>query len=74
MLTTCGDQSDPRIRLNVDIADALTFVFKSDGNNPQQYRGVNITIIEINSTAANVSDNVHFLLAVHNVHINIVVW
>ena len=69
MLTTCGNQADPRIRLGVDIAQALTFVFKSDGNNPQRYRGVNVTIIEINATAANVSDNV-YLMAAHNIHVN----
>ena len=55
MLVTCGNQSDPRIRLRSDVVDALTFVFRSDGNN-QQHRGVSLTIIEIDATAANVSD------------------
>ena len=58
MLVTCGDQSDPRVRLGVDIAEALTFVFRSDGNS-QEHRGVNITIIEINATAANVSNDAY---------------
>ena len=58
MLVTCGDQSDPRVRLGVDIAEALTFVFRSDGNS-QEHRGVNVTIIEINATAANVSNDAY---------------
>ena len=52
---SCGDEPDPRIRLGVDIPQALTLIFRSDGNG-QQNRGVNLTIIEINSTAADVSD------------------
>ena len=58
VLVTCGDQSDPRITLGVDIAQALTLIFRSDDNG-QQNRGVDLTIIEINATAANVSDHVH---------------
>ena len=50
---TCGNQSDPRIQLGVDVADALTLAFMSDGS--QQRRGVNITVFEINGTAATVS-------------------
>ena len=56
-MVTCGNQSDPRIRLGVDIAQALTLIFRSDSNG-QQNRGVNLTIIEINSTAANVSKDI----------------
>lgn len=58
MLVTCGNRPDPRLDKNVDIANELTFVFRSDSNNPH-YRGVNLTIIEMNATAANVSDNKH---------------
>ena len=39
----------------MDVAQALTLIFRSDGN-VEQNKGVNITIIEINSIAANVSD------------------
>ena len=55
LLVTCGNQSDPRIQLGVDVADALTLVFMSDGS--KQKRGVNITVFEINGTAATVSYN-----------------
>ena len=54
ILLTCGNQSDPRIQLGVKIADELTFIFRSDSND-QQNKGVNLTILEINATAANVS-------------------
>jgi len=52
VLVTCGNQTDPRLQLGVDIADALTLVFMSDGK--KQRRGVNITMFEINGTAATV--------------------
>lgn len=71
MLVTCGDQADPRIRLGVDVAQALTFIFRSDGNNPL-FTGVNITMIEINATAADVSDNVH-LVVTCNIHYECIV-
>jgi len=58
---TCGDLSDPRIELGVDVAEALTLIFRSDANN-QQNRGVNLTIFEINATAATVSDSVYSLI------------
>ena len=64
VLVTCGNQSDPRIRLRSDVVDALTFIFRSDSNN-QQHRGVELRIIEINATAANVSNNVYYLLSIH---------
>ena len=54
VIVTCGNQSDPRIRLGVDVAQSLTLIFRSDSNG-QKNKGVNLTIIEINSTAANVS-------------------
>ena len=57
---TCGNQSDPRIRLGVDVAEALTLIFRSDAND-QQNRGVNLTVLEINATAATVSDSVYSL-------------
>jgi len=65
---TCGNQSDPRIRLGVDVAEALTLIFRSDANN-QQNRGVNLTVLEINATAATVSDSVYSLITciVHTV-------
>ena len=53
MLVTCGNVTDPRLQLGVDVADALTLVFMSDGTD--QRRGVNITVFEINATAATVS-------------------
>ena len=49
----------------MDIAQALTLIFRSDGN-VEQNRGVNITIIEINSTAANVSDYNYVHLCICN--------
>ena len=52
VLVTCGNETDPRVQLAVDIADALTLVFMSDGS--KQKRGVNITVFEINGTAATV--------------------
>jgi len=58
---TCGDQSDPRIELGVDLANELTLIFRSDANN-QQNRGVNLIISEISTTAAMVSDNVYSLI------------
>ena len=58
MLVTCGNKTDPRVQLGVDIADALTLVFMSDGSN--QKKGVNISVFEINGTAATVR-NMHVL-------------
>ena len=52
VLVTCGNETDPRVQLGVDVADALTLVFMSDGS--KQKRGVNITVFEINGTAATV--------------------
>lgn len=52
MLVTCGNETDPRLQLGIDIADALTLVFMSDGS--KQRRGVNLTVFEINATAATV--------------------
>ena len=66
-LVTCGNVSDPRIRLGVDVAEALTLIFRSD-DNTQQNRGVNLTVLEINATAANVSGNTYSLLNVHSVY------
>jgi len=53
ILVTCGNETDPRIQLEIDIADALTLVFMSDSSG--QGRGVNLTVFEINGTAATVS-------------------
>ena len=55
VLVTCGNVSDPRIRLRIEIAQALTLIFRTD-DSAQQNRGVNLTILEINATAANVRD------------------
>ena len=52
VLITCGNKTDPRLQLGVDIADALTLIFMSDGS--MQKRGVNLTVFEINATAATV--------------------
>ena len=49
---TCGNETDPRIQLEVDVADALTLVFMSDSSG--EGRGVNLTVFEINGTAATV--------------------
>ena len=57
---TCGDVSDPRIRLGVDIAQGLTLIFRTD-DSAQQNRGVNLTILEINATAANVRDLIYII-------------
>ena len=65
-LVTCGNISDPRIRLGVDVAQALTLIFRSDSSVAQN-RGVNLTIIEINTTAANVSDYIHLNARYNNV-------
>lgn len=61
MLVTCGNVTDPRLQLGVDVADALTLVFMSDGTD--QRRGVNITVFEINATAATVS-SVYFTIMI----------
>ena len=61
MLVTCGNKTDPRVQLGVDIADALTLVFMSDGS--KQKRGINITVFEINGTAATVR-NIFSLLII----------
>ena len=61
VLVTCGNQSDPRIRLGVEVAQALTLIFRSDGSN-RQNRGVNLTVIEINTTAADVSEYVLYIM------------
>ena len=66
MLVTCGNQPDPRIRLNSVVGDELTFIFRSNENN-QQHRGVNLIIIEIDATAATVSDVCTYWL--HILHI-----
>ena len=61
VLVTCGNKTDPRVQLGVDIADALTLVFMSDGS--KQKRGINITVFEINGTAATVR-NIFSLLII----------
>jgi len=48
---TCGNQSDPRIRLGVSLADELTLIFRSDNEN--QYKGVRLIIEEIDTTVSN---------------------
>jgi len=55
---TCGDQSDPRIKLGVNLANELTLIFRSDANN-QKNRGVYLVISEIDATEATVSDSVY---------------
>ena len=55
VFVTCGNVSDPRIKLNVEIAPALTLIFRTD-DSAQQNRGVDLTIFKINATAANVRD------------------
>lgn len=61
VLVTCGNVTDPRLQLGVDVADALTLVFMSDSTD--QRRGVNITVFEINATAATVS-SVYFTIMI----------
>jgi len=58
---TCGDEPDPRIKEKVDIKNNLTLIFRSDANN-DKYRGVNLTIMEIDATAATVSDSIYSLI------------
>lgn len=60
VLVTCGNETDPRLQLGVDVADALTLVFMSDGS--KQKRGVNITVFEINGTAATVRKNMRLII------------
>jgi len=48
---TCGNQSDPRIRLSVEVADELTLIFRSDAQN--QNRGVYLIVLEIDATVSN---------------------
>jgi len=48
---TCGNQSDPRIRLGVGVPDELTLIFRSDAEN--QNRGVYLTVMEIDATVSN---------------------
>ena len=63
VLVTCGNETDPRLQLGVDVADALTLVFMSDGS--KQKRGVNITVFEINGTAATVRKICILLMAIY---------
>ena len=50
-LVTCGNITDPRIQLEVDVASALTVVFKSNGN--IEFRGVVLYILEIDPSVRN---------------------
>ena len=61
VLVTCGNVTDPRMQLGVDVASALTLVFMSDDS--EQRRGVNLTVFEINATAATVS-SVYFAVMI----------
>ena len=64
-LVTCGNITDPRIQFEVDVASALTIVFKSNGNN--EFQGVVLYILEIDPSVRNLfSYNVYgsfYLLA-----------
>ncbi|XP_065921053.1 collagen alpha-1(I) chain-like isoform X2 [Dysidea avara] len=47
-LVTCGNITDPRIQVAVDVASALTFIFRSDNNN--SHNGMRLLVTEINAT------------------------
>ena len=44
-IVTCGSEIDPRIHFEVDVADALTLVFKS--NEMDQRKGIILLIFEL---------------------------
>ena len=50
-LVTCGSVTDPRIQFEVDVASALTLVFKSNGEN--EFQGVALYILEIDPSVRN---------------------
>ena len=51
-LVTCGNVTDPRIQVAVDIASALTLIFRSDDKNP--HKGMRLLVMEINTTSYSV--------------------
>jgi len=58
VLVTCGNETDPRIQLQVDIADALTLIFMLD-DSIQHPIGINLIVLEIDAAAATVR-NIYF--------------
>ena len=51
-LVTCGNVTDPRIQVAVDIASALTLIFRSDDKTP--HNGIRLLVMEINTDSYSV--------------------
>lgn len=52
-MVTCGDVIDPRIQIAVDVASALTLIFRSDKQFSEG--GMRLIIMEINTATYSVS-------------------
>ncbi|XP_065892788.1 collagen alpha-1(IV) chain-like [Dysidea avara] len=52
-LVTCGNVTDPRIQVAVDIASALTLIFRSDDKTP--HNGIRLLVMEISTDSYSVN-------------------